>query len=516
MYESSYVLSLGGIILMLKAIFEMVVTRRKRNASARRLGCEPAKRTSRSDPLGIQTMITLFLAWYNHTFPTWYILSLNNLGEKVHTMSARMMLRDLILTRDEKNFKAILSTHTVDWELGELRKGILQSFTGSNVFTYEGSRWKHSRSLIRAAFSRDSVSDLAMYERHIQDLFQHLPSHHDGWTEALDVQNIFLMITADITTEFLYGHSVHDLNPKKRSELATELGVADLPDAQKFTKSMSAIADHLVLAGIFGNYHSYIPSLNFRRNLQSLRQYVEWFVERRLQYLSNDKSMDKQPSGKRFVLLNELSHVINDPVQLRDETIGLMDAGRAGPAALMSWVIFFLAREPRVFDKLRAVILSTFGSTLDPRQIGLAEMRQCKYLQFCIHEALRLGSPAFVTYREAHRDTTLPSGGGVDGASPMFVQKGTMVALSFFAMHHRADLWGADVEEFVPERWESKKIDWSFSPFGGGPRKCIGGKTLHYPAAALFGLGFTDQSFCRTIDYHRGLLYYYTLAPTFR
>ena len=506
MNSSTQILLLLGIVLILKVIFDLVVTRRQRNASARLLGCELAKSRSPSDLLGIETMISLFRALYGHRLPTWYIQNLNSVGDNIHTMSARIMLRDLIVTRDEKNLKTILSTQAGDWELGELRKGVFQSLAGNNIFSYEGSRWKHSRSLNRAAFSRGLVSDLAMYERHVQDLFQLFPNHHDGWTESFDVEPLMYRVTTDIITEFLYGHSVHGLNSEKQSALATKLGVADLPDAQTFINSLNAAADYLAFAGIFGNYHSYIPSWTFRRNVRSIRQYAQWFVKRRLQLLSNRNNAEKKPLDQRFVLLHELSDVMSDPVQLRDETIVLLAAGRSTTAVLMSWVIFFLAREPRVFDKLRSVIISTFGSEFDLQHDGFAELRQCKYLQFCINEALRLGTPTPLTHREASNDTILPSGGGADGASPIFVQKGTMVALSLFAMHHRADLWGDDVEEFRPERWEGKKIDWSFSPFGGGPRKCIGGTTLSQLAAVFPRLAyiekFTKKQCYRTISSH--------------
>jgi cytochrome P450 len=41
-------------------------------------------------------------------------------------------------------------------------------------------------------------------------------------------------------------------------------------------------------------------------------------------------------------------------------------------------------------------------------------------------------------------------------------------------MHHRKDIWGPDAEEFIPERWEGKRVGWEFLPFNGGPRICIG------------------------------------------
>lgn len=74
----------------------------------------------------------------------------------------------------------------------------------------------------------------------------------------------------------------------------------------------------------------------------------------------------------------------------------------------------------------------------------------------------------------ALHDTTLPIGGGLDGKAPIAIPKGASVVFSVYSMQRRADLWGEDVLEFKPERWEQRIAAWQFLPFLGGPRICIG------------------------------------------
>jgi hypothetical protein len=77
--------------------------------------------------------------------------------------------------------------------------------------------------------------------------------------------------------------------------------------------------------------------------------------------------------------------------------------------------------------------------------------------------------------RVAERDTVLPTGGGPDGKSPIFLRKGTVVAYNSYAMHRSSDLWGPDASEFKPERWgKESKLPSKFVPFGGGSRICPG------------------------------------------
>ena len=74
----------------------------------------------------------------------------------------------------------------------------------------------------------------------------------------------------------------------------------------------------------------------------------------------------------------------------------------------------------------------------------------------------------------AVRDTVLPVGGGNNGGSPLFVEEGVVVALNVWALHHDKDIWGEDVNEFKPQRWEDKnpRPTWEFVSFLGGPRVC--------------------------------------------
>lgn len=43
-------------------------------------------------------------------------------------------------------------------------------------------------------------------------------------------------------------------------------------------------------------------------------------------------------------------------------------------------------------------------------------------------------------------------------------------------MHRDPAVYGNDVEEFRPERWDGLRPGWAFLPFSGGPRVCIGRK----------------------------------------
>ena len=186
--------------------------------------------------------------------------------------------------------------------------------------------------------------------------------------------------------------------------------------------------------------------------------------------------MAESTPKKRFALLDELAKKTQDPVELRNESLHLLSAGRDTTGALLSWVFYFLSRHPIIFEKLRATVLAEFGTDRATGDITLTKLRSCQFLHHCINEAFRMVSIVPLMERVCIKGTTLPSGGGPDGTKPIFVPKGQRVLISTYAMQHRVDIWGQDAEEYNPDRWEGRKTGWEFFPFGAGPRKRVGRK----------------------------------------
>lgn len=54
---------------------------------------------------------------------------------------------------------------------------------------------------------------------------------------------------------------------------------------------------------------------------------------------------------------------------------------------------------------------------------------------------LRLYPSVPLNSRVAFRDTVLPTGGGPDGRSPLFIPKGQRVDYSVYALHRRRDIY---------------------------------------------------------------------------
>lgn len=150
--------------------------------------------------------------------------------------------------------------------------------------------------------------------------------------------------------------------------------------------------------------------------------------------------------------------------QLIDEAAILFVAGHETSANTLSWTLYLLAQHPDVLKKVKAEL-----NTVCPgRAPTFAELRQLTYLTQVINESMRLYPPAWITDRVPLED---------DQVNGITIPKGTMVSVFIYGLHHQKESWN-EPEVFRPERFNNEnrknRPPFSFMPFGGGPRLCIG------------------------------------------
>ena len=84
-------------------------------------------------------------------------------------------------------------------------------------------------------------------------------------------------------------------------------------------------------------------------------------------------------------------------------------------------------------------------------------------------ESMRLYPPSWAIGRQTTRDYSLNE--------KYSIPSGSVIIMSQYLLHHDARYF-SDPEKFIPERWSPKfkasMPRFSYFPFGGGPRSCIG------------------------------------------
>jgi cytochrome P450 len=370
-----------------------------------------------------------------------------------NSWSFKFGTRKFVMTVEPENLKAMQATDFKNWSLGQRRKSAFVPFLGHGIFTTDGPEWQHSREMLRPNFHRSQVSDLPVFESHVHDLLQHIPK--DGG--VVDLQDLFFQLTMDSATEFLFGESTRMLAPGTTQR-----------SASRFADAFNGAQEGAAQSSRFG-WLSFFMNKPYDHHIKYVHEFADDFVEAAIAR----KNEIKDDPSRRYVFLDELVQRMDDKVRIRSELINILLAGRDTTASLLSNVWHLLARRKDVLDKLRAEVIDTIGQ----EKPTWAELKELKYLRAVLNETLRLWPVVPANSRQAVADTVLPRGGGPDGKSPMFVPKGQIVAWSVYSMHRRPDFYGADAEEFKPERWlgeKSLRPGWEYLPFNGGARICLG------------------------------------------
>jgi cytochrome P450 len=162
--------------------------------------------------------------------------------------------------------------------------------------------------------------------------------------------------------------------------------------------------------------------------------------------------------------------------QLVDEVLTLIVAGHETSAATMSWAWYELDRHPDWQERL-----STTASALpEGRALRMDETEAWEPGQQLVQETLRMYPPVWTMSRRAIGEDVL------DGLS---VAAGSDLFVSPYFTHRHPAHW-EHAEEFDPARFNATanaaRHRFSYLPFGGGGRRCIGEALAMHELASHF------------------------------
>ncbi len=150
--------------------------------------------------------------------------------------------------------------------------------------------------------------------------------------------------------------------------------------------------------------------------------------------------------------------------ETRDQVMTLFLAGHETTANALAWTWSLLAENPAAECALHAELAAVLGG----RAPTFADVPRLVFTEQVVRESLRLYPPAWIIGRRALIETEL---GGRSVAA------GTTVLTSPWVTHRDAR-WFESPAAFCPWRWTPALREnlpkFSYLPFGGGPRGCIG------------------------------------------
>ncbi len=151
-------------------------------------------------------------------------------------------------------------------------------------------------------------------------------------------------------------------------------------------------------------------------------------------------------------------------VQLRDEAMTIFLAGHETTAIATTWTWYLLAKHPEIGEELRGELKRVLNGRLPDYE----DIPKLAYTRQVLAEAMRLYPPAYVVGRQPVVEVEI-GGYRIPAGSALFMSQYVM---------HRDPRYFPEPEKFDPGRWtpeaEAKRPKFSYFPFGGGPRVCIG------------------------------------------
>jgi len=320
---------------------------------------------------------------------------------------------------------------------------------GEGLLTAEGETHRSHRRLAQPAFHRSRIEAYAKVMN--EYTARRIADWRDGQT--IDLAEEMMALTLAIV-----GKTLFDADMEHE---AAEIGAAitDMLKATDTSSISSVLSDLMKKLPVVRSRSAAKAKAKFENAKATLDKLILRIIDER-----------KKSGADRGDLLSMLILASDEEdgsqlssSQLRDEAMTIFMTGHETTAVTIAWAFYLLSANPEAEAKLHAEI----DKVLMGRTPSIGDLGNLPYTDMIISECMRLYPPAWALQRTALKDCYI---------GKYRVPKGAMVLMSQYVTH-RDPRYFPDPERFDPERWtesRNNRPQFSFYPFGGGPRRCIG------------------------------------------
>lgn len=372
------------------------------------------------------------------------------------TFHYRFLSRHIYFLNHPDLIKEVLVTNSPNFIKGEAVR-VNRRIFGKGLVSNEGSSWAQQRRLIQPAFHRNRIETYA--NSMVAYTERMLASWSDG--ETRDVHQDMMRLTLEIVAKSLF--SVEIASEKDRVAVALN------------TLMDFSTGARLLLPEVFRRIPT-TDNLRYKHATEELDDVVFSLIRER----QANPDLAKSSSGSQDLLDTLIEARYEDgsamsTQQLRDEVMTLLLAGHETTAVSLSWIWFLLSRHPEVEQQLWYEL----HQVLNGRSPAMQDLAALPYTERVVKEAMRLYPPVWAMTRTALKDFEI---GGYH------VPARSTVVMSQWVTH-RDPRYYDEPERFLPDRWLDERYKsaprFSYFPFGGGPRICIGASFATTEAALV-------------------------------
>ena len=375
---------------------------------------------------------------FRHDPPNLLSRFANEYGDIVHF---RLGPQDLYLLNHPDYIRDVLVTHNRNFVKSRGLE-MAKKFLGESLLTSEGEYHRRQRRLAQPAFHRQRINSYALV------MTDYAVRTRDRWEngETLDIWQEMMRLTLAIVGKTLFDADVE--------AEATEIGKA-LTDVmqlfERITNPLSGLLDKLPLPA----------------NIRWIKAKAR--LDSTIYRVINERRASGEDRGDllSMLLLAQDEEGDGDSMtdeQLRNEAMTLFIAGHETTANALTWTWYLLSQHPDVEAQLHEEIASVLGDAVPTA----SDVPRLPYTEMVFAESMRLYPPAWTLGRRVLNDYQI---------GQYIVPTNAIVLMSPWVMHHDARYF-PDPFKFDPQRWtpeaRESRPKFSYFPFGGGPRVCIG------------------------------------------
>ncbi|XP_047964331.1 protein LUTEIN DEFICIENT 5, chloroplastic isoform X1 [Salvia hispanica] len=369
--------------------------------------------------------------------------------------------KSFLIVSDPSIAKHILKDNPKSYSKGILAE-ILDFVMGKGLIPADGEIWRVRRRAIVPALHQKFVAAMfSLFGDATDRLCKKLDAAaSDG--EDVEMESLFSRLTLDIIGKAVFNYDF--------DSLSVDTGIVEavytvLREAEDRSVAPIPFWDIPIWKDISPKLRKVNAALKLVNDtLDDLIAICKKIVDEEELQFHEEYMNERDPSILHFLLAS------GDDVsskQLRDDLMTMLIAGHETSAAVLTWTFYLLSQEPSVMAKLQKEVDSVLGD----RFPTVEDMKKLKYTTRVINESLRLYPQPPVLIRRSLGDDML-------GKYP--IKKDEDIFISVWNLHRSPHLW-EEADKFNPERWpldgpnpNETNQNFSYLPFGGGPRKCIG------------------------------------------
>lgn len=380
--------------------------------------------------------------------PPRFLLHLaENYGEIVEFKFAHLRF---VMVSSPELVREVLVTKAKQFRKAHRDVDILSKFIGKGLVTSDGDHHKKQRKLTQPAFHARRIAEYG------QVMVDYTAAMLDNWQtgEVRDISDEMFKLTMYIVCKTIF-----DVDKDTMAGQAERIG-----EAMHILQDISNRDFNSAIS-----WPEWVPTKMNRKRKQERRviygTIADLVAARRATAGADGLIQDKGDLLSMLLLTQDEDNNFMTDIELRDELVTLFTAGHETTSNALTWTWYLLSQHPEVVTKLQTEI----DQVLNGRLPTFADLPNLPYTDMVIKEAMRLYPPAWtLNGREANEDVMI---------GDYLIKKDTYVFVAPYVLH-RLGQYFPDPERFDPERFtpenEAQMEKYSYIPFGGGPRVCIG------------------------------------------